>query len=207
MSKPVKKKLTQSERVALSDEKMFEAAIALIIEQGVNNTTLKEVGERAGFSRGMAHYRFGSKENLLVELISTSNHHWRNNLTQYVTQKDGLNAVMGALEAFEMQLLNLADETRALYILWFESVGHDSSVRDRLSQIHAHYRDDISQWIAEGIEEQTIRADVNPVFMAQQICSFFFGFIYQWVVNEESVDIRNSISDYRKNLVRLLAPA
>ena len=42
---------TQAERTALSDQKMFEAAIKLFIEKGTQKTTLKEIGEMAGYSR------------------------------------------------------------------------------------------------------------------------------------------------------------
>ena len=61
---------TQAERTALSDRRMLEAAIRLIIERGTAGTTLREIGERAGYSRGLASYRFGNKvrgERLQVE--------------------------------------------------------------------------------------------------------------------------------------------
>ena len=45
---------TQAERTALSDARMFDAAMQLIVEQGTHATTLKAVGERAGYSRGLA---------------------------------------------------------------------------------------------------------------------------------------------------------
>ena len=38
-------RLTQAERTALSDRRMFEAAIDLINERGTQKTTLKEIGE------------------------------------------------------------------------------------------------------------------------------------------------------------------
>ena len=57
------------ERTELSDRLMLDATEALILELGTQKTTLKEVGERAGYSRGLAHARFGNKETLLPELI------------------------------------------------------------------------------------------------------------------------------------------
>ena len=52
---------TQEERSALSDARMADAAVALICERGAADTTLKDVGVRAGYSRGLAGYRFGVK--------------------------------------------------------------------------------------------------------------------------------------------------
>ena len=38
----------QAERSALSDQRMLDAAVRLIVEKGSAGTTLKEVGELAG---------------------------------------------------------------------------------------------------------------------------------------------------------------
>ena len=73
-AKPRAVRRTQAERTALSDARMFDAAMQLIVEQGTHATTLKEVGERAGYSRGLASSRFGSKMYILwFESISSHN--------------------------------------------------------------------------------------------------------------------------------------
>ena len=61
---------TQAERTALSDQRMFDAAIRLIMDRGTQKTTLKDIGEMAGYSRGLANYRFGSKDGLMLELFA-----------------------------------------------------------------------------------------------------------------------------------------
>ena len=43
---------TQEQRTALSDQRMTEAAIALLVEAGIGGTTLAAIGLRAGYSRG-----------------------------------------------------------------------------------------------------------------------------------------------------------
>ena len=59
MSKALR--LTQVERKEISDAKMLEAAVDLIVERGAGQVTLKDVGEKAGYSRGLAGYRFGNQ--------------------------------------------------------------------------------------------------------------------------------------------------
>ena len=60
---------TQHERTAESTQRLTDAAIALIAEKGFNNTTLAEIGERAGYSRSMVQFRFGTKEGFLESLL------------------------------------------------------------------------------------------------------------------------------------------
>ena len=70
-------RMTQAERTALSDSRMFEAAISLINERGTQKTTLKDIGEIAGYSRGLANYRFGSKDGLMLELFARFDTRWK----------------------------------------------------------------------------------------------------------------------------------
>ena len=47
-----RKRMSQAERTAASDRRMRDAAIELICSKGAHNTTLKEIGELAGFMLG-----------------------------------------------------------------------------------------------------------------------------------------------------------
>ena len=52
MTKPLR--LTQVERKEISDTKMLEVAIDLIVERGTEQLTLKDVGERAGYFKRLS---------------------------------------------------------------------------------------------------------------------------------------------------------
>ena len=91
--------LTQAERTALSDRRMFEAAIELINEFGTRKMTLKEIGERAGYSRGLASYRFGSKDGLLRELFVRFDKRWKEHLGERLQGKRGIEAIRAGIHA------------------------------------------------------------------------------------------------------------
>src|ERR1700749_2189953 len=90
--------LTQAERTALSDGRMFEAAMELITKYGSHNTTLKEVGELAGYSRGLASGRFGSKDALLNELVGACNRRWKEEYDSYIGKRKGLEAFRSGID-------------------------------------------------------------------------------------------------------------
>ncbi|BBO30150.1 TetR family transcriptional regulator (plasmid) [Alteromonas sp. I4] len=205
-SQKKKKRLTQAERTAISDHRMFEAAIKLIIENGPRNTTLKDIGELAGYSRGLANYRFGSKENLYGELIKMCTRTWVADLEKFVGDKTGLSALLSALEAYEFFLSETADQSMALYTLWFEAASVQSELRQRMSKTIAAYRKDIAHWIREGIEAGDIDSDINPDMFAVQWCSFLFGTIFQWLISPETMNVNMLVADYRANVVRMLTP-
>ena len=59
-------------------------AIELVNERGTAKTTLKDIGEGAGYSRGLASYRFGSKDGLWMELFARFDEIWKAHLSTYL---------------------------------------------------------------------------------------------------------------------------
>ncbi|MEV0409499.1 helix-turn-helix domain-containing protein [Streptomyces sp. NPDC050448] len=50
-------------------QKLYEAAVTLIAEQGFSATTVDEIAERAGVAKGTVYYNFASKNELFEELL------------------------------------------------------------------------------------------------------------------------------------------
>jgi AcrR family transcriptional regulator len=202
-------RLTQGERTALSDARMFEAAMHLIVEHGTHNTTLKEVGERAGYSRGLASNRFGSKETLFGFLVRDFNEKWAAELRRFVGKNTGLAAIEGALDAVEFFLLNRTKQMQAMYILWFESISSYPLVRRRLAANHIAYRKDTARWLAQAIRDGEVRPGVDPESFAVEFSAFIFGLVYQWLANPSAINLHTLMQHYRDNTIRTLrrAPA
>lgn len=190
-------RMTQAERTALSDSRMYEAAIHLIGEIGTHNTTLKDVGERAGYSRGLASNRFGSKEALFSNIVHDFNAKWASELTLHIGGRTGLSAFVAAIEAVEAFLIEQSDYMKAMYILWYESISSHNEVRARLAEHHETYRHDTRRWLEQGIAEGFVRSDIDPEQYAVQYCSFIFGTIYQWLVAPDKVDIHKAFQYYK----------
>lgn len=198
-------RMTQAERTALSDRKMFEAAIELINERGTQKTTLKEIGERAGYSRGLANYRFGSKDGLMLELFERFDERWKEHLQDYIDNIRGLEAVRQASCALRDFLKKESSYLRAMYLLWYESLGHESDMRRLLAEHHDVYRHDARRWVEEGIEAGEIKPDTDSVQFAAQYCAFSFGIVYQWLVNAEALELDAVFNNYIENTMTLLA--
>jgi AcrR family transcriptional regulator len=196
---------TQAERTALSDTRMFDAAIKLISEHGTERTTLKEIGELAGYSRGLAHSRFGSKEGFLGQLFTRFDGRWKAHINSHVGEKSGVDAVLAALRALREFLISEPSYMRAMYILWYESLGHDSKIRNKLSDHHRIYREDAARWVQRGIEQGEIDPVINAEQFSVQFNGFIFGIIYQWLVNAEALDLPAIFDDYESTIKRLLS--
>ncbi|WP_405815764.1 TetR/AcrR family transcriptional regulator [Streptomyces sp. NBC_01390] len=58
-----------SPRREATRQKLYEAAVTLIAEQGFSATTVDEIAERAGVAKGTVYYNFASKSVLFEELL------------------------------------------------------------------------------------------------------------------------------------------
>ncbi|MFD8071343.1 TetR/AcrR family transcriptional regulator [Streptomyces sp. NBC_00510] len=58
-----------SARRQATRQKLFQAAVTLIAEQGFSATTVDEIAERAGVAKGTVYYNFASKNELFEELL------------------------------------------------------------------------------------------------------------------------------------------
>lgn len=202
-----RRRLTQAERSALSDTRMFNAAMQLISTHGANRTTLKEICETAGYSRGLATYRFGSKDNFLQELLKHFNHAWVDQLRSYTEEKQGLEAFMAAIDALENFLTEYHRYMRGGYTIWYESIGGDNAIRRQLARNHLQYRADVEAWLQDGIREGNVRADVDAASFAVLYLTFVSGTIYQWLVAPEAVDLAGAFEYFRGLARRELEPA
>ncbi len=179
----------QTERSAQSDKRMFEAAITLINERGTAKTTLKDIGEFAGYSRGLASYRFGSKDGLWMELFVKFDELWKAHISDYVEGKTGLDALQMAIRAQRDIFKRESNYLRAMYILWYESLGEESGIRATLARHHQIYRRDVKRWLKQAIENGEISKNIDIDNFAVTYCATMFGTIYQWVIASESLEI------------------
>ncbi|MDT3399865.1 TetR/AcrR family transcriptional regulator [Streptomyces sp. B1866] len=61
--------MDSSRRRQATRQKLFDAAVTLIAEQGFSATTVDEIAERAGVAKGTVYYNFASKTVLFEEVL------------------------------------------------------------------------------------------------------------------------------------------
>ncbi|MDA0791016.1 MAG: TetR/AcrR family transcriptional regulator [Proteobacteria bacterium] len=178
--------LTQAERTERSDQLMLEAAVELINERGTRGTRLKDVGIRAGYSRGLAGQRFGSIENLFAFVLRRVGDEWLDHLMQATRDQTGTEAVSRALDEHYRFCVDAPDHVQTFYTLWFESVSAGSELADHIRSIHRRRHRDVLTWICKDpcIRDE-VKADADAI--AAQFCSTVIGIVYYWLANPEDL--------------------
>lgn len=199
-------RLSQAERTALSDTRMVETAINLIVQYGIEGMTLKEVGEAAGYSRGLAGYRFGSKEGLMKHVIRAVGDEWLQELKQVTCDQVGLDAICAAIDAHCRFCREAPNHVCAFYILWFQSTSPGSTCKDVMAGVHKRRQKDAAEWIEQGIKQGLIHPSVDAGIVSEQFCSAVIGIAYQWLVNPEAMEDVEKLHEGLKQTMRKLLP-
>jgi AcrR family transcriptional regulator len=198
---------TQAERTALSEKAMIDAAIDLILEHGTEKTTLQAIGEKAGYSRGLATYRYGSKAGLFDEVCKAISRRWLDYLRDGVGPKSGIDAMCAALDAFFRFVSDSPRDARVLQILYCGAAGPKSEYRDTSVNIHRRQRDDVVAWVRAGIRDGSIRADADADSIAAQYIAYISGMTYLWLIDPASVDFEKANEQMKQHLSMSLRPA
>jgi len=199
-SKPVAVSRTQAERTAISDKAMIDAAIDLILERGTDKTTLQAIGERAGYSRGLATYRFGSKAGLFDEICKSISRHWLDYLNTGVGEQSGVEAMCTALDSFFQFVSDYPRDARVLQILYCGAASPGAEYRQTSVNIHGRQREDVAEWVRIGIAAGSIKRDVDPDSVAAQYIAYISGMTYLWVIDPESIDFRKANDEMKTHL-------
>jgi len=194
---------TQAERTALAEEKMVNATIELLNSAGMAGATLIAIGERAGYSRGLASHHFGSKSGLFRKVLKHITSIWTEELERNLEGRSGLGAILAALDAHRDHMLDFPDHTRAMNILWSGSIDPASEFKPNVIEFHRLQREAAAAWIVAGQKSGEIRKDVDPGSFAEQFYASLIGLNYQWLVNPE-IDLKAAIGALKENIVVLL---
>ena len=192
-------RISHAKRTDLSDSRMLEAAIELIVDKGTAKTTLKEVGELAGYSRSMAGYRFGNKTGLFEFILRSVGEEWLQSLKAVTKNKNGIKAITNALQEHCKICLTAPKHIQAFYILWFESIGVESAIKEAVSHIQIRRRQDVINWI----EASDYFGEIPATDLAEQFNASVLGVAYHWLANPHDKESITNLHNYLIYSMRL----
>ena len=182
---PVTERRTQEQRRETSEQRMLEAALALVAEKGTFRVTLAEIGERAGYSRGLPASRFGSKARLLAALATLIGERFGEHRQAFRTAP-GLPSIEALIRAYFTR--DDWTTTRALIVMMAESALGDSELQPIIAAYNSDSHRYVQHHIALAQQAGLARADVDPKSLAVVVLSAFRGAMLQGL-NDPNIDL------------------
>jgi AcrR family transcriptional regulator len=203
---PSDQPLTQAERTARAEESMVAAAIELLNTVGIRGTTLVAIGEKSGYSRGLASHHFGSKAGLFRTVLKRMTAVWTEQLLRALDGRTGVEAVTAAIDAHLAHVLAHPDYIHATNILWGAALDPASGFKPNVAEFMRIQRRSVAEWIRGGQARGEIPPDIDPERMAEQYYGGLIGINNQWLVSPD-FELAAAYEDFKRNMVRLLSAA
>jgi AcrR family transcriptional regulator len=174
---------TQAERRDESARNLLRAATEVIAQQGVTAATFEAIGVRAGYSRGLATQKFGSKQGLIEALIA-----WLHTRQDEVLGAHGVDAMPGleaVLTYVDLYLRDLGrqDEGRAYFMLLAGAVADRSVLRAAFAASHERVERRLEAMVLRGQAEGAIRRELDADAAALMIGSLLLGLSIQSLID------------------------
>ncbi len=176
---------SHAERREEAERRLLDAALLVVARRGSVRMTLAEVGEAAGYSRGLAAHRFGSKAGLVHALAGYIGERFGQLRERAAAARPGLEAITGNVHFYLSRRGKGWTATRALLVMMAESSMEPSSELRR--EVAAHNRKAVAWFehhIRIGIAQGEIAADTDPTTTAVILMGALRGVILQWLVDD-----------------------
>lgn len=185
-------------RGRLKREEILRAALLCFARTGFRGTDLATVAKAAGTSAPHLLYYFGSKEDLVWELVETANAELRDQAAEFYSMEatEGLPMVADLGRLIEEQ--PIPAQLNAVLLAENLTGGplHDH-FQDRLRRLRAQY----ALMIQRGQDAGRIRPDVDAKAEAADAIAFLEGLVYHHLIDPERVSIEAGLRRYVRRLL------
>jgi AcrR family transcriptional regulator len=178
----VSERRTQEERRSEAERKLVAAAAELVAEIGPSRVTLANVGERAGYSRGLATHHFGSKGALMQRLVEAVTQQFRDALVD--RPGEPLDELLRLIRIYFDVMSDLQPVNRARLVLWADAVTTPSDdIRPAMVFADREFREEIEKRLRLAVTAQQIDT-VNPHGLATVVIAMLRGVALQSLIDD-----------------------
>jgi AcrR family transcriptional regulator len=177
---------TQEERRSEAEQRLLGAAAELIGEIGPAGVTLANIGERAGYSRGLATHYFGSKGAMMQRLVDNVTDQFQVSIFVEHQSNSALDALRNLIDTYFRTMADLRPVNRARLVLWADAVATPSpDIRPAMVAADREFRSALVEGIQGGIAEGDFPADVHPEGLASVIIAMLRGTALEALLDDQ----------------------
>jgi AcrR family transcriptional regulator len=166
---------------------LLDAAARVFARRGLHGTSVEEVSEEAGFSRGALYSNFKSKEDLFLALWEERIERRRRELRDVVENSDDPSAGVGAAAADVVEVLGREREWFFLYFEFTLFATRDASFLPRYQSVREQGLAELAEGLAGGLKRAGIESSLSSDDLALAVKALSHGIALERLVDEDDV--------------------
>jgi AcrR family transcriptional regulator len=179
---------TQVERRTEAEQALLQAAVRLFASKGIDQTSLAEIGEEAGYGRGLVNYHFGSKAVLVERLAELAQRAFVEDLVDLGAGHE-LETLLAIVDSYLALIRPDSTKARAFFTMWGAALPRDAALRPVFAVADARFRADVTTLVRAGQDARTIAAEVDPLGFAVTFVGLLRGIAAEFLVDPDGVDL------------------
>ena len=157
-------------------QRIIEAMRTSVGTRGAAGSTFDVVAREAGVSRGLLHYYFGSKEQLLVEVVRHDCEVRNRNMDERLAKAQSVDEILDALVVGLEEFLEDDAGGQAVIYEMLSASRHSEEIRAELAELYRQWRERLAGWLRTKEREGVIRLQAEPEAVASILFSLGDGF-------------------------------
>jgi AcrR family transcriptional regulator len=165
--------------------RIIEAMRTSVGTRGAAGSTFDVVAREAGVSRGLLHYYFGSKEQLLVEVVRHDCEVRIASMGARIAKATTADDIIAALVLGLEEFIEGEPGSPAVIYELLSASRHSEDIRAELAELYRRWRADLADSLRTKEREGIVRLDADPDSVASMLFALGDGFGIQVLSDPE----------------------
>jgi AcrR family transcriptional regulator len=172
-----------------TESRIIQAALEIFVRKGYHGTSVHEITQKVGLTKGALYAHFMSKGELLLRIIDEFKLKFIGGMVTELEHVDG-----DALDKIQRLISfnsRFAVENQSLCVfLTFltTELNTDVDFEPALKGAYREYQKIISEIIRQGIRQGLFKKEMDPDVTALSFMALHDGVLHQWVLNRNHLD-------------------
>jgi AcrR family transcriptional regulator len=182
-----------------TETKIVQSALALFVRKGYHGTSIHEITQKVGFTKGALYAHFNSKGELLLRIIDEFETLFIDQMIRTVMEFEGdALAKLHRAISFSADFAQANQDLCVFLTFMTTELKADVDLEPPLKSLYRKYQKFISQLIGQGVHQGIFRKEIDPDLGALTFMALHDGVLHQWVLNRNFIDAEQYVNTFRK---------
>ncbi len=182
-----------------TESRIIQAALEIFVRKGYHGTSIQDITEKVGLTKGALYAHFRSKGELLLRIIDEFKSRFIGGMVDALENDagDALNKIHTVI-SFNSRFA-LENEHLCVFLTFLTTeLNADVDFEPPLKATYLEYRKIISEVVKQGIKQEVFKKNLDPDIAALTFMALHDGVLHQWVLNRNQVDGEVYVRTFRE---------
>jgi AcrR family transcriptional regulator len=166
---------------------IVEATMRVLARQGYAHTSLMDIANEVGMSKGAVHYHFPTKEALITQVLETACDAVAERTRRvWPAGENPLLAMRASLHELWRVRAALSDEVKVVADLLAQGL-HDDKLREPLATYYRFAFSQVEEHLRVNAQALGLRPKIDPSFIPRILHALLDGLLLQKIVDPDSI--------------------